>query len=108
MGMDSQGRLTGRLVAAARALTGVSQSDLATASGVSLETLRHLESSGAAWIPDDESQVLGRALETFGAVILPESDGMGAGVRLKFTRQDVKQIGRLENEGGFARSDDVP
>ena len=33
---------------------------------------------------------------------------MGAGVRLKFTRQDVKQIGRLENEGGFARSDDVP
>ena len=108
MGMDSQGRLTGRLVAAARVLTGVSQSDLATASGVSLETLRFLESSGAAWIPDDESQVLGRALETFGAVILPENDGMGAGVRLKFTRQDVKQIGRLENEGGFARSDDVP
>jgi transcriptional regulator with XRE-family HTH domain len=108
MGVDSQGRLTGRLVAAARALTGVSQRDLATASGISLETLRHLESSGAAWIADNESQVLGRALETFGAAILPESDGMGAGVRLKFTRQDVKQIGRLENEGGFARSDDVP
>jgi len=43
-----------------------------------------LESSGAAWIPDDESQALGRALETFGAVIVPEGDGMGAGVRLNF------------------------
>jgi len=106
--MNSTFRLTGRLVAAGRALTGVSQSDLATAAGIPLEMLRLLESSGAAWIPDSESQALGRALETFGAVILPENDGMGAGVRLKFTRQDVKQIGRLENEGGFARSDDVP
>ena len=108
MGMDSQGRLTGRLVAAARALTGVSPGDLATTSGVSLETLRLLESSGAAWIPDDESQMLGRALETFGVAIVPEGDGMGAGVRLKFTRQDARQIGRLETEGGVARSDDVP
>jgi hypothetical protein len=33
---------------------------------------------------------------------------MGAGVRLKFTRQDARQIGRLETEGGVARSDDVP
>jgi len=47
-------------------------------------------------------------LETFGAVVISEGDGMGAGVRLKFTRQDVKQLGRLESEGGFARSDDVP
>ena len=106
--MNSTGRLTGRLIAAARGLTGVSQSELATASGISLETLRLLESSGAAWIPDDESQALGRALETFGAVVIPEGDGMGAGVRLKFTRQDARQIGRLETEGGFARSDDVP
>jgi hypothetical protein len=33
---------------------------------------------------------------------------MGAGVRLKFTRQDTRQIGRLENEGGMTRPDDVP
>jgi hypothetical protein len=46
-------------------------------------------------------------LETFGAVVVPEGDGMGAGVRLKFTQQDVKQIDRLENEGGIVRSDDV-
>jgi len=33
---------------------------------------------------------------------------MGAGVRLKFTRQDVKQIMRLEGEVGIVRSDDTP
>ncbi len=106
--MNSTGRVTGRLVAAARALTGVGESELATASGIPLEKLRLLERNGAAWIPDDESQALGRALETFGAVVIPESDGMGAGVRLKFTRQDARQIGRLETEGGVVRSDDVP
>jgi len=61
--MNSTVPLTGRLVAAARALTAVSQSELATASGISPETLRLLESSGAAWIADDESQALRRALE---------------------------------------------
>jgi hypothetical protein len=106
--MSSTDRLTGRLVAAGRALTGVSLSELATASGLPLEMLRLLESSGAAWIPDEDSQALGRALESFGAVIVPEGDGMGAGVRLKFTRQDARQIGRMETEGGTARSDDVP
>jgi transcriptional regulator with XRE-family HTH domain len=75
--MNSTARLTGRLVAAARALTGISQSELAIGSGISLEMLRLLESSGAAWVPDDESQALGRALETFGVVAIPEGDGMG-------------------------------
>jgi hypothetical protein len=89
-------------------LTGVSQSELAAAAEISLETLHLLESSGAAWIPDDKAQALGRALETFGAVFIPEADGMGAGVRLKFTRQDARQIARLETEGGVVRSDDVP
>jgi hypothetical protein len=89
-------------------LTGISQSDLATAAGVPPETLRLLESSAAAWIPAKESQALDRALEKYGAVIVPEGDGMGAGVRLKFTRQDTRQIGRLETEGGITRSDDVP
>jgi hypothetical protein len=108
MGVLSPGQVTGRLVAAGRVLTGVSQSELATTAGIPLETLRLLESSDAAWLPENESQMLCLALETLGAVIVPEADGMGAGVRLKFTRQDVKQIARLEAEGGNARSDDVP
>jgi hypothetical protein len=47
------------------------------------------------------------ALERFGVIFLFEEQGIGAGVRLKFTRLDTKQIGRLENEGGPAREDDV-
>ena len=47
-------------------------------------------------------------LENFGAVFLPEGDGFGAGVRLKFLRRDVRQIVRLEGEGGIVNDDDVP
>jgi hypothetical protein len=101
-------RLTGRLIAAGRALTGVGQSELATTAGIQVETLCHLEASGSAWIPDNESQALGRALEILGVIVIFEGDGMGAGVRLKLTRQDARQIGRLETEGGITRSDDVP
>lgn len=106
--MKSFKPLTGRMVAAARALTGISLVDLAIASGISEEALRRAESNGAAWMSDTEAKALGPALETFGVVLIPEGDGMGAGVRLKFTRQDVRQIGRLEGEGGLVRSDDVP
>lgn len=101
-------QLTGRLVAAGRALTGVSQGEFAKAAGLPLEILRVLESSGAAFIPPDKSETLHQALGTFGVVVVPEGGGLGAGVRLKFTRQDTKQIGRLETEGGIVRSDDVP
>lgn len=106
--MNSTSRLTGRLVAAGRALTGISQDDLSAAAGIPMEAYLRLEASSAAWIPDDEARALISALETFGAVIIPEGDGMGAGVRLKFTRQDVRHLGRLENEGGITHSDDVP
>ena len=46
-----QNLLTGRLIAAARALTGISLEELANASGIAPETLHLLESNGAAWIP---------------------------------------------------------
>jgi transcriptional regulator with XRE-family HTH domain len=59
--------LTGRLVAAARALTGVSQEELAKASGLAVETVRLMESNGAAWISDHPSQVLGEALRNSGS-----------------------------------------
>jgi hypothetical protein len=106
--MADNNRLTGRLVAAARALTGVGQTDLAGVTGISLARLKLAESSGSAWLSEGDSEALRRALEAFGAIFISEADGMGAGVRLKFTRQDVRQIGRLEDEGGVARCDDVP
>ena len=68
-----------------------------------------MEASGSAWLqPGSDLEAISRALERFGAVFFPESDGIGAGVRLKFMRQDVRQIARLEGEGGIVADDDVP
>jgi len=106
--MNAGTRITGRLIAAARSLVGISQADLARACGISVETLNRMESSDSAWLQSEsESEAVGRALDNFGVVFIPEGDGMGAGVRLRFMRQDIRQIGRLENEGGTAPVDDV-
>lgn len=107
--MTCQPRMTGRLVSAGRALAGVGRTHLATAAGMSVDRLRMLESAGSAWIQSEEdAAAICRALAHFGIVIIDESDGLGAGVRLKFTRQDVKQLVRLEGEGGIIASDDAP
>jgi transcriptional regulator with XRE-family HTH domain len=107
--MNAETGVTGRLIAAARALTGISTQDLARSSGVPIETLSRMEASGSAWLqPGSDLEAVSRALETFGVVFIPESDGIGAGVRLKFMRQDVRQISRLEGEGGIVADDDVP
>lgn len=101
--------ITGRLIAAARALTGISHARLAEASGLSVPTLIEMEAGGSAVLQSaDDAERVQRALEDFGAMFISEGDGMGAGVRLKFLRQDVKQIGRLEGEGGLVKEDDVP
>ena len=103
------GKISGRLIAAARALTGVSQADFAEAAGLSLEVIGIMEAGGSALLQTArEIEAVNRALEHFGVITIDESDGMGAGVRLKFTRQDVRQIGRLEGEGGLIGSDDAP
>ena len=101
--------ITGRLIASARALTGVSHGDLASTTGISVSRLTQFEAAGSAPVPSEhEADAIRRALESFGAAFIPEGDGMGAGVRLKFLRQDAKQIGRFENEGGMVGEDDVP
>ena len=101
--------ISGRIIAAARALTGISQADLAKAAGVPVEVLATMEKSGNAPLPHAGSiDAIARALESFGAIFVPEGDGFGAGVRFRFTRQDNRQIGRLEGEGGIVKEDDVP
>lgn len=103
------GEISGRLIAAARALTGVSRADFADAAGLPMERIGFMETAGSAFLQSDRDiKAVSHALEHFGVVVIDESDGMGAGVRLKFTRQDVKQIARLEGEGGIVGSDDAP
>jgi hypothetical protein len=106
--MSEMERLTGRLVAAARVLAGVGRDDFAKAAGISTERLQTVEAKGSAWINDEDVPGLRAALERYGIILVEESDGLGAGVRLKFTRQDVRQLLRLETEGGPALPDDVP
>ena len=105
--MDPKAQLTGRLVAAGRALTGVSLSELVPLRAFRWRRCDFWSKRGRIG-SDEESQALRKALETLGAVVISEGEGMGAGVRLKFTRQDTKQLGRLETEGGAVRSDDLP
>lgn len=102
-------RISGRVVAAARALAGVDRENFAAAAGLAVEALRVIETNGGAWLESDHDiEAVHRGLEHFGIVVIEEADGMGAGVRLKFTRQDTKQIARLEGEGGIIGSDDAP
>lgn len=86
-------QMTGRLVAAARALTGIGQEDFAAAAGLPVERLRLIEASGSAWLSSErDAEAVSRCFAHFGVIVIDEGDGMGAGVRLKFTRQDVKQV----------------
>ena len=107
--MTPMTKMTGRLIAAGRALAGVSREDFAGAAEISVETMGLLEAKGSARVDSEgDAEAVSRAFEKFGIVVVEEDGNMGAGVRLKFTRQDVKQISRLEGEGGMVRSDDAP
>lgn len=102
-------RITGRVIAAARALAGIGQEDFATVTGIPVETLCRIEASGSAPVASEpEAESLIQGLDHFGVILIKESNGMGAGVRLKFTRQDVRQVTRLEGEGGISGADDAP
>jgi transcriptional regulator with XRE-family HTH domain len=66
---------------AARGLLGMTQVQLAIASGVSLSTIAHFETGQRQPAPDNLA-ALRRALEAAGIEFLGENGG-GAGVRLK-------------------------
>ena len=101
--------ISGRVVAAGRVLAGISRQDFAEVAGISVARLRRLEGSGSAWVSSEEdTYALRRALDHFGVAAIDDTDRMGAGVRLKLTRQDVRQVTRLEDEGGIVGSDDAP
>lgn len=102
--------LSGRQIIAARALVSLSQDQLAQAAGISIKTLRRMEANGVNLpSPTEPCPVTSvrQALERAGALLVPEDGVAGAGVRLKFTRLDTRQINRWEGEGGLPAEDDV-
>lgn len=75
--------VSGRQIAAARALIGLGQEDLARAASISAPTLRRMEASEgpAAGLANNVSAVR-RELEAAGVIFVDEN-GEGPGVRLR-------------------------
>lgn len=81
--MSERNHPTGRQIAAARVLIGLSQADLASSANVSVPTLRRMEASnGPATGMANNVDAVTRALEAAGVELIPENGG-GAGVRVK-------------------------
>ena len=81
--MSENTQVTGRQIAAGRALLGLAQGDLAAAARISVPTLRRMEASeGPAVGMANNVESIRRALEAAGVEFIPENGG-GAGVRLK-------------------------
>jgi len=99
--------ITGALCRAARALVEIDRKALSDASGVAEDAIAAFERG----IQDPDAAAIAAlqaALETYGALFLPEERARGAGVRLKFSRNVSARLQGLENEGGISASDDVP
>ncbi|WP_322994234.1 helix-turn-helix transcriptional regulator [Castellaniella sp.] len=74
---------TGRQIAAARALSGLSQAEVAGRANISVPTLKRMEASdGPATGMANNVAAVQRALESAGVEFIPENGG-GAGVRLR-------------------------
>ena len=99
------GLITPTQCRAGRALLNINQGSLADQAALGLSTVVDFEKSRRD-ISEAAMQKIIDALQSAGVEFIEENGG-GAGVRLKFKRSDVKQIDRLENEGGIVGEDDV-
>lgn len=98
--------ITGPQCGAARILVEITVGRLASRSGIDRRVIEKFEQK--LDLPEQEVvRTLKKTLEDLGAVFIDENGG-GAGVRLKFTRSDAKQISRMEYEGGMPGSNAVP
>ena len=67
---------------AARALTGLSQAEVAESAGISIPTLKRAEAGGPIKVAPETIDVIAKALEKAGVEFIAENGG-GAGVRMK-------------------------
>lgn len=91
---------------AARALLEWTEAQLAEAAAVDVEVIGHLEARFRRPSAGEQQQIR-KALEDGGVVFIAENGGGGVGVRLKFSRKEVRAINRWEHEGGTAGEDDI-
>lgn len=69
-------------IRAGRHLAGLSQADVAAATGFSLPTIKRAESDREVSVSADTIEAIRKAIEAAGVEFIPENGG-GAGVRLK-------------------------
>jgi transcriptional regulator with XRE-family HTH domain len=86
MDQDISKMITVEQIRAARGLLGWSQSDLAERAGLSLPTVKRLETGTGPRVSDEARALVQKALEASGVQFIPENGG-GAGVRLKKRRR---------------------
>lgn len=91
---------------AARALAKIDQARLANQAGLTAASVADFE-AGIQSLDEPALAKLVDALQHFGVEFLPE-DNTGAGLRLKFNRQETGQILDWEGEGGTPGEDKVP
>ncbi len=97
--------LTAAQCRAARALIEWSQAQLSQSASIDVRTVQDFEKRFRA--PDETTRRrLRAALEAAGVVFIAENGG-GAGARLKFSREEVWEVNRWEEEGGKSGEDDI-
>jgi transcriptional regulator with XRE-family HTH domain len=85
-------KVTGRQLAAARALVGLDQATLADRANVSIQTLRRMEAAeGVPGGYPNNIAAIRAALESAGIEFIAENGG-GAGVRLKKSRRAATKL----------------
>ncbi|OJT94849.1 MAG: DNA-binding protein [Alphaproteobacteria bacterium 65-7] len=98
--------ITAAQARAARALVQWPRDHVARLAGLEVALLEAIE-QGRAELDATIAERLQNALESGGALFIPESDDRGVGVRLKFSSIVVQAIDSWEDEGGAVGSDDV-
>ena len=103
--MTAPTALTASQCRAARALIEWSQQQLSLSASIDLQTIADFEKRFRS--PDETTRRRLRAtLEAAGVTFISENGG-GAGARLKFSREEVWEVNRWEDEGGVPGEDDI-
>lgn len=91
---------------AARILVQVSAKHLSKKTGIGKDLIKDFE-DGRRELEEPQQEQLRTALETLGAVFIPEDEDSGRGVRLRFNSRKVRSLHTWEGEGGPVYPDTV-
>ena len=97
--------LTAAQCRAGRALIEWSQAQLSQSASIDIQTIANFEKR-IRKVDETTRRRLRATLEAAGVVFISENGG-GAGVRLRFNREEVWEVNRWEDEGGVAGEDDI-